>query len=585
MRPYRRMWIIEINNQRGIILPMVLLMVFIFSLAAAGLALYSGTISKQIAREKNHIRTFYMAEAATERSVASIKLFLQKKGRVPTPLDPEWNQIKSVPNGGAWFTYSGGTMNITQLGNVNKTLTTGNYKGLNGSVQTFAISVTANDGPGNGADSVTMTQQIEIQQIPVFQFGVFYQNDLEILPGPNMSFIGPVHSNAGIYLGTDNTLSFDSSITAHGNINHGRKDSSVAMNGNVMIKDSSDVYQNMKNSGGGWLDHSTSDWSTLSQSRWNGNVADSAQSVPALNLPIPSASSPHTLVERQVGGEPAQIQSQKMDYKAQIRILDGIVYDANGSSLELRYCSGGGALSAGVCPQGQTVVNPILNKTFKNFREGRTIKSTDIDMGLLNNSPAFKALANANNGIILYSSDRRDSGSTTVEDALRLVNGSALINKGMTVATENPLYVKGDYNTVNKQPSGIISDAFNILSNSWSDANSTNSSIASRTAAATTIQTAVITGNTTTSTGNYNGGLENIPRFLETWNGKTLTYKGSIVVLYNSQVATGNWIYGSPYYEAPIRSWSFDTSFSNPSYNIPGFPSVYTVVKSDWKVQ
>ena len=153
------------------------------------------------------------------------------------------------------------------------------------------------------------------------------------------------------------------------------------------------------------------------------------------------------------------------------------------------------------------------------------------------------------------------------------------------MATDNPLYIRGDYNTVNKQPSGIISDAFNILSNNWNDANSANSSLSSRTASTTTVQTAVITGNTSTSSGNYNGGLENIPRFLESWNSKTLNYKGSIVVLFNSQYATGNWLYGSPYYEAPNRSWSFDTSFADPAYNIPGFPSVYTVVRSDWKVQ
>lgn len=571
---------------------MVFSMVFVFSLAAAGLSLYSANTSKQIIGEKNHVRTFYMAEAAIERAVSSIKLTLQNKGRAPTT--SELDQIAAlVPGGGYSFSYSGGAMSITQGANSTKKLTVGDYKGLNGSIQPITISVTANNSLGNGSGSVTMTQQVEIQQIPVFQFGVFYQNDLEMLPGPSMSFIGPVHSNANIYMGTNATLSFDSGMTAYGNIIHGRKDSSATLTGDVLIKDTSDNYQNMQNADSSWLDHNSSDWATLSQTRWGGNVSDSAQNTLALSLPIPASSSPHTLIERRVTGESSQVQSQKMDYKSQIRIIDGNVYYQSGAALELRYCSGGGSInthgtttqSDDTCPGVQVLKNPISNTTFYNFREGKTVKSTDIDVSVLNYSPNFQSLAGSSNGIIIYHSDQRDSGSATYEDAIRLVNGSTLYNKGMTIASENPLYIKGDFNTVNKQPSGVITDAFNILSNSWNDSNSTNSSISARTASTTTVKTAVITGNTDTTPGNYNGGLENIPRFLEKWNGKTLNYTGSIVVLYNSQVATGNWVYGSPYYEAPNRVWSFDTDFSDPSYNIPGFPSVYTVVKSDWKVQ
>ena len=563
---------------------MVFSLGFVFSLAAAGLSLYSGTLSKQVFAEKNHVSTFYIAEAATERAVSSVKLFLQKNGRVPNAA--ELNQIAArVPNGGYSFSYSGGTMNITKNAVSSKKLTSGSYKGLNGSVQPITISVTANNSLGNGTGSVTMTQQIEIQQIPVFQFGVFYQNDLEILPSPSMTFAGPVHSNANIYLDTNTSLSFDSGITAYGNILHGRKDSSAIAGGDVMVRDTSSVDRNMKSGDGTWLDHNASDWLLTSQTRWGGNVSDSAHDVLSLNLPIPASSTPHTMIERRVSGESTQVQAQKMDYKAQIRLIDGSVYDQSGNSLELRYCSAGGTLIGSSCPSGETVVNPISAKTFYNFRESKTIKSTDIDVSLLNNSPNFKALADANSGMIIYHSDQRDSSSSTYQDAVRLVNGSTLYNKGMTVATQNPLYIKGDFNTVNKQPSGVISDAFNMLSNGWSDSNSSNTNLSARTASNTTVQTAVITGNTNTATGNYNGGFENIPRFLENWTGKTLTYKGSVVVLYNSQIAMGNWIYGSPYYNAPTRSWSFDTGFSDPSYNIPGFPSVWTVAKSDWKVQ
>jgi hypothetical protein len=203
-------------------------------------------------------------------------------------------------------------------------------------------------------------------------------------------------------------------------------------------------------------------------------------------------------------------------------------------------------------------------------------------MGLLNASPAYQTYVNAN-GVILYHSDHRNSGSATKQDALRLVNGATLSNGGLTVASENPVYVKGNYNTVAKKPSGVVSDAFNILSTAWNDANSALG-MGNRVAANTTVNTAIITGNKETTSGNYNGGFENIHRFLEDWSGgKTLTYKGSVVALYNSQIATGNWNTANVY-KPPTRVWSFDTDFDDPNYSIPGFPSVYDIVKSDWSL-
>jgi hypothetical protein len=40
--------------------------------------------------------------------------------------------------------------------------------------------------------------------IPLFQFVAFYQNDLEILPGPSMNLNGRVHTNSNLYLNTEN---------------------------------------------------------------------------------------------------------------------------------------------------------------------------------------------------------------------------------------------------------------------------------------------------------------------------------------------------------------------------------------------
>ena len=80
----------------------------------------------------------------------------------------------------------------------------------------------------------------------------------------------------------------------------------------------------------------------------------------------------------------------------------------------------------------------------------------------------------------------------------------------------------------------------------------------------------------------YGGGLENFPRFLESWSGFSLTFRGSLVSLSFAQQATGLWSYGS-YYQAPIRDWRFDTRFNLPENMPPGTPVVGNVIHTAFR--
>src|ERR1019366_5752961 len=97
----------------------------------------------------------------------------------------------------------------------------------------------------------------------------------------------------------------------------------------------------------------------------------------------------------------------------------------------------------------------------------------------------------------------------------------------LTVATARPLYVLGDYNQISSAnlgtsntsttvPASLVADAITILSDHWTDANST-SPVGSRNALPTTVNAALLTGDVPTTYGYYSGGMENFPRFLETW--------------------------------------------------------------------
>src|SRR6185503_4657930 len=122
---------------------------------------------------------------------------------------------------------------------------------------------------------------------------------------------------------------------------------------------------------------------------------------------------------------------------------------------------------------------------------------------------------------------------------VRLINGQTLPSVGLTVATFNPLYIKGHYNspsgtgttnTSSTAPASLVADAFTVLSGNWNDAQS-GGDLWDRPATSTTVNAGVIAGIVPSGGGNYSGGAHNFFRLLEDWTGDTLTFNGSMVAL------------------------------------------------------
>jgi hypothetical protein len=176
-----------------------------------------------------------------------------------------------------------------------------------------------------------------------------------------------------------------------------------------------------------------------------------------------------------------------------------------------------------------------------------------------------------------------------------LTNGTTLPPQGLGVATPDPAYIIGNYNvstngtavnlgtfnTSQTYPAAVYSDAITILSSNWRPANST-AAIGSRTAANDTVNAAFLTGNVPSDGSYYSGGVENFPRFLENWSGYTFTYNGSMVCMFNSQIATAPWPGTGTVYNPPTRNWAFDLNFNNPAKQPPLMPSIISVNRASW---
>jgi len=185
---------------------------------------------------------------------------------------------------------------------------------------------------------------------------------------------------------------------------------------------------------------------------------------------------------------------------------------------------------------------------------------------------------------------------TGARHVLRLVDGSGnnLPTRfdnpnppgGFTVASENPVYVKGDYNagggwTDPHAAAAIIADAVTLLSNNWTDLNDMNNpnNLGGRAGNDTWYRTAVAAGKTLAfpqpawggQDMGTDGGMHNFLRYIESWGG-SLHYQGSLVSLYTSQYATGVFKCCTTVYSPPTRDYSFDQLFLQPQNLPPATP-------------
>jgi hypothetical protein len=88
-----------------------------------------------------------------------------------------------------------------------------------------------------------------------------------------------------------------------------------------------------------------------------------------------------------------------------------------------------------------------------------------------------------------------------------------------------------------------------------------------------------VTPSNKNGSGQNSGGVHNLPRFLEDWNG-TAAIRGSIVVMYESRVADEPW--GLRFYSPPTRLWGFNTLFGTEQRYPPQMPLVMSYRRVDF---
>jgi len=568
------------SSERGAALVMTLLVLVI--LTAFGLTLVAlGT--SEVAMSSNwrdYSKDFYAAEAALESGVVGLRNLLPA---TPTPTQAQLNTIATPPTlSDSRLTFGAYTITAASPAPNRQTFAAGPYSGLFGWVQGYSIQAQVN---GQGGTKAKLTQVLQHTRVPLFQFGIFYGKgvDLELRPGPGMTFNGKIFSNSNIYVAAGSTLQITDSMKAAGNIYRSIKSEPAYPNmSNPQIADAAGTLQTLNfdhtyQPGFGSTWPSAGAWASQAMQTFGGQVQDSAMGVQQIVPPLPdlfgNPSNPdvvaHQLIEMPRAGDSAALASAKMYSQAGLRIEAGATTIA----------------ATGQNGNGVTLpLNAVIKRTFYDAREAKTMTAYDVDVNLMRTAGALPA-----NGVLYV------AGTVTTENpVVRLVNGSQLPSGGLTVVSQNPVYIVGDYNTVpvgaTHAPAAVLGDAVTVLSNDWIpknyDAKGDQPFFGNRVASAnTTVNAAIATGPSSESTmGRDNGKVNNLVRFLEDWTGKQFTYSGSLLALWHSQQVTGAWrccgISGLYYYGPPSRVWSYDTLFD--TAQPPGTPMGVIMTKGSW---
>lgn len=485
------------------------------------------------------------------------------------------------------------------------------YPGYSGFTYNYIISAKMQQTGGFAKGTVCgVKRQVQYVEVPLFQSMFFFEHDLTIAQPAPMIVGGLIHTNSNLYLNgsTYGSLAVSGDASYSGNYSETQDPPFINSWGPW---DSAAKLPPDYNNGG--------EASQLSQvTRYEplgdkpSSVLDPAPTVDASGNPIapqdtdsnPNNDSFRELIERPDTNfaDPPEIAKRRLYNKA------GIEIEINDTAVIVRTKNG-------------TTLNPARTTDLKNAvvskttmwdqREGKNVTVNNLDMSQVTTALG-KGGVNGFNGV-LYVYDTTSNAVDPNPKTVRLQNGGVLPNGGLTIASENPVYIQGDYNTgttinpllvpsnvggnpnntdspvvpgYTRQPAAVIADAVMLLSNNWNDANA-SLAIGNRLASPTTYNTAIMSGFIPSgwippgggAQYGYSGGAINFPRFLERWTTKSCTYFGSMVELFQSKVFRGEWDTGN-IYNPPNRRWNYDTLFSTTPP--PGAVNAVIIARGSW---
>ena len=637
------------NKAYILIVTLALLIIILITLATMMKWVVSnGTVTQ---RNGQFVASEYAAEAATEKVLGQMEYdWLQGT------LGAATNYSVVVPTNTAdWpmqYVFSDINGNTNQISVVvgqqqtNWITLPSPFTGLKAYITPCTVTATATPIGQRYTVPATVSQTFDISSIPIFQYLIFYNLNLEIDAGQALTLNGPVFSNAGLWTGSD-VVTFNSTVWAVSKtLVNGANDPFISYTGT-----GPSIY-NMKGEPVSGVNHQTMPIAGTNNSpsaceailQWppSGYALGSANAFTGngevylanyADLIVSNAASGISPTLRPTGTnffvyyeDPYQPANTNLN-----NFCSSITWVTNDFYILTNTVSHTVITTNYVLASSLNSSNQVLyagysfltNVTFQDWREawnngngvggkGKTVYAVQFDIAKYNAWLATNSLTGGSNYNAICNQDKYHSiggvyvynsvlFTNSILPAVRVINGSQLFDSyGFSLATPMPLYVKGDFNVTDgsgnsdagknitsySRPASFLADAITILSANFDDTSNKKDPPVSPTT--TTINAACLEG-IVQSDPKLNGASDDsnysggVENFLRLLESwGTLYYNGSIVVMFPSQYATNRWRETGNYYDAPSRYWAFDTNFTVRAKLPPFTPQMKTTIRGTW---
>ncbi len=456
--------------------------------------------------------------------------------------------------------------------------------------------------------------------IPLFQFAGFGNGALEAYTGARSDTWGRLHVNGDIYMATSDHH-IHTIITTPGRF---------IRDGRTAHKDKSDikVYIELLDGSEVRVEFDSEDtpdpdaFANRSDLELEGRLRTGAMGVDSLRLPLPDGVDPWELIRPKEASDGAAERASKFAWQADMYVTVDLSDIRNKTDI----C--GRPPPHGVAARGPnlTVERPhggevpaaadmcdIFDFRWEAFHDKQEMKFIDVlnvDLSQLRNWVMVDSAGRVPRIIyvefvpstdIAFEGTTSKSGDGLFFPVLRLVNGASL-HGPLTVGSEYPLYVQGDYNTTNKQPAAVFGDRLTALSSIWVDSQNDALGDGMRGATHTSMFFSIVTGESEGYIGCYHHGPDPtcVPtppdrgpgvtvQMLEDWracSGRCLHRMiGSFITFWAPRHANpwGRWPNPNQKYRAPQRDWSFDYDLTDPEKLPPGTPNVGYVLRAAFR--
>ena len=209
------------RNEAGIALLTTLLLLFLMSSLLVGFSVLLVSDQQLAGANNDQTTAFYAAEAGMEKMTADLgNLFSQTY----SPSITQINQLQYTPPTLPGIAFQTGDGNngytiapvaLDKNGNPAPTIATiksGTYQGMTAMATEYTLTVNARTSTGREVNLVRTTQTVGI---PMFQFGIFSDTDLDFFPGPVFNFGGRTHTNGNLFLAAGSTLTLSDKVDAY----------------------------------------------------------------------------------------------------------------------------------------------------------------------------------------------------------------------------------------------------------------------------------------------------------------------------------------------------------------------------------